>query len=263
MPGRISHTEFQSYLRETLGTSAVLKDAGKRGQVDPGDVLVYRKDGRLVRTTLGKTRFAQGNMQLSIVRAARAFDKAGVSFASKSGEDRVNKDLWWMGFGGRMGVRAHVKPSDAINDIFKNGEKYSMECATATMVILYKGILDRIGPVDFDREFSRLRIFRWDEPHKSYEAVKREGDLPGFMPGDHTYFKNPDFHPAHSAWQGENVIYLGDGQYFGHGVGIKTEAELLSTLNSLRKDNARVSAFRDDFEVRIDHRRIAKLDLHP
>jgi len=154
-----------------------------------------------------------------------------------------------MGYGGKMGVRQGVKPSDAINDIFKNGSKYGMECATGTMVIMYKGILDTIGPADFDRAFAKTRLFRWDIKDDDFKAAEKQGKLPGFWPGDHTYFKNPDFDPANSAFQGENVIYLGGGQYFGHGLGIVSEKGVIDSLNDLRKPGAKKTAVRDDFEL--------------
>ncbi len=258
---KLGHTSFQNLLKEVYGSSLVLKDAGKKGVVDPGDILVFTdKGGRLVKTRLGKTRYEQARMQLLVVNAARQFAAAGVAFSGSSREDKVNQRLWWMGYGGKMGVRQGTRPSEALNDIFKNGRLYGMECATATLVILYKAILDRIGPKDFDVAFAKTRLFRWEIEDDDFKKAKRTGKLPGFWPGDHTYFKNPEFDPSNSAFQGENVIYLGKGEYFGHGLGIVTERELIDSLNSLRRPGARKSAFRDDFELRIDPKTIAKLD---
>lgn len=264
--GKVVHSraEVESALKEVYGPSAVLRDAGMPGKVDPADVFIYRNGkGKLVKTTLGKTRYQQAQMQLNVVKAARAFHAAGVSFSGSSKTDKVNKELWWMGYGGKMGVRQGVRPSDAINDIFKHGDKYGMECATATMVILYKGILDTIGPKDFDRAFEKTRLFRWDIKDDDFKAAEKQGKLPGFWPGDHTYFKNPDFDPSNSAFQGENVIYLGGGQYFGHGLGIVSEQGVIDSLNELRRPGARRSAYRDDFELRLDGGTIAKLDIDP
>ncbi len=259
-----SHAETEKMLKEVYGPSAVLRDAGMPGKVDPADVFVYRNGkGKLVKTTLGKTRHQQAAIQLNVVKAAKAFHAAGVNFAGSSKQDKVNQDLWWMGYGGKMGVRQGVKPSDAINDIFKNGSKYGMECATATMVILYKGILDTIGPKDFDTAFAKTRLFRWDIKDDDFKKAERVGKLPGFWPGDHTYFKNPEFDPANSAFQGENVIYLGDGQYFGHGLGVVSEQGVIDSLNGLRRSGATKTAYRDDFELRLDGKTIAMLDLDP
>ena len=264
--GKVTHSraEVEALLKEVYGPSVELRDAGMPGRVDPADVFVYRNGkGTLVRTKLGTTRYHQAQIQLNVVKAARAFHAAGVNFSGSSKTDKVNQELWWMGYGGKMGVRQGVKPSDALNDIFQNGPKYGMECATGTLVVLYKGILDTIGPADFDRAFAKTRLFRWDIKDDDFQKAELHGNLPGYWPGDHTYFKNPDFDPAHSAFQGENVIYLGQGMYFGHGLGIVSEREVISSLNSLRRPGATTSAFRDGFELRLDGRRIAKLDVDP
>ncbi len=255
---------FQNILKEVYGPSAVLRDAGIKGQVDPGDVLIFTdKGGKLVKTRLGKNRYEQARMQLAVVKAARDFAAAGVAFSGSSRTDKVNKALWWMGFGGKMGVRQGVRESEAINDIFVHGSSYGMECATATLVILYKAILDRIGPKDFDEAFAKTRLFRWEIEDDDFKKAKRVGKLPGFWPGDHTYFKNPDFDPSNSAFQGENVIYLGNGEYFGHGIGLVTERQLIEGLNGLRRPGARRSAFRDDFELRLAGNAVAALDKRP
>lgn len=264
--GKVTHSraEVESLLKEVYGPSAALRDAGMPGQVDPADVFVYRNGtGKLVTTKLGKTRHQQAQLQLNIVKAAKAFHAAGVNFSGSSKTDKVNQELWWMGYGGKMGVRQGVKPSDALNDIFKNGSKYGMECATGTLVVLYKGILDTIGPNDFDRAFAKTRMFRWNIKDDDFVKAEQVGNLPGYWPGDHTYFKNPEYDPAHSAFQGENVIYLGGGMYFGHGLGIVSEREVVSSLNNLRRPGATRSAFRDDFELRLDGRKIAALDVDP
>lgn len=77
--GKVKPTvaEAEKMLKEVYGPSAVLKDAGLKGQLDPADVFVYRNGkGKLVKTTLGKTRTQQVNMQSNIVKAARAFHAA-------------------------------------------------------------------------------------------------------------------------------------------------------------------------------------------
>ena len=70
-----------------------------------------------------------------------------------------------------------------------------------------------------------------------------------------------EFDPSNSAFQGENVIYLGNGQFFGHGLGVMSEREVIDGLNGMRRWGATKSAHRDDFELRLDPKRIAKLDV--
>ncbi len=261
---KFSTNDFQKYLKETLGASATLVDGkkGLKGIADPGDVLVYKNSkGKVVKTTLGETRFEQGQLQLAIVKAAKDFWNAGVDFSGKWNTDRVNDQFWWKNYSGKMGVRMGQSPSEAITDIFKHGDKYAFECATATMVILHKAILDVVGPKDFDAKFDHFKLFRWQIKDADFLAAEKVGQLPGYQPGDHTYFKNPQFDPSNSAFQGENVIYLGDGQYFGHGIGLVSEQELVNDLNDLRAPNATKSAYRDNFELRLNAKKLAKLDI--
>ena len=258
--------EYNRILKEVFGEDAVLRDKpnGKLpGHVDAGDTFEYVKDGRRVKTTLGKTRFEQARMNAHVVKAAREMAASGADFSGRSADDRANKDLWWMGYGGKLGVRQNVKSSDAIKDVFENGDKYAFECATGNLLVYYKAILDRIGPEDFDREFPKLRLFRWDIKDDDLLAAEKTGKFKDHWPGDHNYFSNPDFAPEHSAWQGENTIYLGGGEYFGHGIGIESGDSILSTLNSLRKEGARKKAYLNPSAVRLDGSVIAKLDQEP
>ena len=64
-----------------------------------------------------------------------------------------------------------------------------------------------------------------------------------YIPGDCRYFKNPDVNPLTPEWQGENAIDLGNGTYYGHGIGIKTAEEIIDALNSRRISEDSVSAY--------------------
>ena len=55
-------------------------------------------------------------------------------------------------------------------------------------------------------------------------------------------------------WNGENVIYLGDGKYFGHPFGISDKPTILAYLNSVRRTdipNPR-RAYLSPSQVRLD-----------
>ncbi len=258
---------FESILREVYGKDAKLSDrarVGVPGHVDVGDRFEYVKNGRKVVTRLGKDRYEQALLNAHIVKAARDLDAAGVSFSGRSADDRVNKKLWWMGYGGKMGVRQGVKSSDAVRDVFENGDAYAFECATGNLLVYYKAILDRIGPEDFDEKFPKLRLFRWELKDDDLKKAEKQGKVDKLWPGDHVYFDNPDFDPANSAWQGENTIYLGNDEYFGHGLGIHTKREVIDSLNSLRKPGARRSAKPDLGHVlRLKGGVIGALDASP
>ncbi|MBO1915271.1 hypothetical protein J4G37_61890, partial [Microvirga sp. 3-52] len=44
-------------------------------------------------------------------------------------------------------------------------------------------------------------------------------------------------------WRGENAVDLGDGTFFGHGVGIQTDEEMIRILNKSRKRESTQSAY--------------------
>ena len=104
----------------------------------------------------------------------------------------------------------------------------------------YKAILDSIDHETFNRLFPDL--FLWDGYYDEDLALTKRmhADL---IPGDIRYFKNPEFDPEHPEWQGENTIYLGNGDYFGHGIGIAKADDMVRTLNQKRRPGASESAY--------------------
>jgi protein-glutamine gamma-glutamyltransferase len=44
-------------------------------------------------------------------------------------------------------------------------------------------------------------------------------------------------------WQGENAIDMGDGTYYGHGIGIRDEETMIKILNRFRVKGSNVSAY--------------------
>jgi len=89
---RTARTEVESMLKEVYGPSAVLRDAGMPASRPRRRVHLQERQGKLVKTTLGKTRYSRRRIQLNIVKAARAFDAAGVNFSGSSKTDKVNKN---------------------------------------------------------------------------------------------------------------------------------------------------------------------------
>jgi protein-glutamine gamma-glutamyltransferase len=149
-----------------------------------------------------------------------------------------------------------MPPHKALEDIFKRGSEYTFECATAITIVHYKAMLDLLGPKDFDRICSDLRIGAWvneDHLHRyksiTGSAVDATPDRRASLDvGDYGYFKNWDVSEAGFAagWQGENVIYLGDGRFYGHPFGVTTEDEIVASLNGERKaGSTRPASFLD------------------
>lgn len=134
-------------------------------------------------------------------------------------------------------LRTNVLPSDAIKDIYQNGKEYGFECSTAIVVLFYYAVLQSIEENAFNQLFSHLLVWDWSYDDDLGVVTKVGTD---FIPGDVLYFYNPDF--VNPVWIGENVVFLGDKKYFGHGIGMGTAEEMIEALNTLRKKDATRSA---------------------
>lgn len=172
----------------------------------------------------------------NIIEASLKLKDSGVTFTSFT-YSKFNPFYWTKVAKGYL-LNPNVLPSDAINDIFENGSEYGFECSTAMVVIFYKAVLDSIRVADFNYLFGGMLVWIWNyDPDLS--IITLEGSE--FIPGDVVYFMNPDFDKP--IWRGENAVYLGNGLYYGHGIGIGTAEEMINALNTLRKKGSFTSAY--------------------
>ncbi|NOU92586.1 protein-glutamine gamma-glutamyltransferase [Paenibacillus sp. LMG 31456] len=182
-------------------------------------------------------------VRTQIVESARLLSKSGVRFADFK-HSKCNEAFWDRNDKGGFELKKGVAPHDGIKDIFNNGRLYAFECATAVVLVLYKAILESIGPKQFDVLFSDLLLYDW---HYSSNLHLKERTHPeDAVAGDLLYFNNPDFDPATPWWRGENVVKLEKDLYYGHGIGIKTAEEFIAKLNSFRKPKSTQSASLSD-----------------
>lgn len=149
---------------------------------------------------------------------------------------KFNSVYWLKTSRGYM-LKPNVLPSDAIKDIFHNGKEYGFECSTAIVLIFYYAVLQSIDEIAFNRLFNHLLVWDWSYDEDLGIITKVGSD---FIPGDVMYFYNPDY--DNPVWIGENVVFLGEDKYFGHGIGIGTAEETIKALNTLRKEGATRSA---------------------
>lgn len=145
--------------------------------------------------------------------------------------------MYWLKTSRGYILKPNVLPSDAIKDIFHNGKEYGFECTTAIVVIFYYAVLQSIEERAFNRLFNHLLVWDWSYD-EDLGIITRVGS--DFIPGDVMYFYNPDY--DNPVWIGENVVFLGEDKYFGHGIGIGTAEETIKALNTLRKEGATRSA---------------------
>ncbi|MEX2460702.1 MAG: protein-glutamine gamma-glutamyltransferase [Paenibacillaceae bacterium] len=182
-------------------------------------------------------------LRAKIIGAARALLASKADFASFK-RSRCNWKYWIRTVQGGFQMRPNVVPAAAIRDIYVSGGLYAFECATAMLIVLYKAMLDTIGEAQFNSLFDNLLLWDWNFDSDLHLITIDKRDEA--FPGDILYFKNPDVSPDTPEWQGENVVKLANNLYYGHGIGNKTEQQMIVELNGHRKPNSRLSAYLKD-----------------
>ncbi|NLM84555.1 MAG: protein-glutamine gamma-glutamyltransferase [Clostridiales bacterium] len=191
----------------------------------------------------------------AIVKAAEDLSRSGLRFAVFS-KSYANPDYWTRRSDGGFLLKTGVKASDAIRDIFKNGRLYGTECATAMPIVYFKALLDVFGDEAFNKMFSTIYLMNWRYLPAELSMTGRMQKTKTYLPGDRRYITNPDVDPQTPEWQGENVIDLGNGRYYGHGMGRRTIDEIVRALNQNRFAGARREAYLLDTVGRPDFRRL-------
>lgn len=198
-------------------------------------------------------------LRKQLVQAAYALDDSGAEFAVFK-KSRCNEQYWLRKDNGGFLLRPDTSPAAGLRDIFFQGRKYAFECTTAVMIMCYKALLECIGEPTFNRLFADLYL--WDGHYDKDLALTRRPSSDN-LAGDIRYFKNPDFDPKHSEWQGENAIDLGNGTYFGFGIGIKTAEEMIRELNLKRFPGAQNSAYLMDDAIFPNFKTLAQYNQDP
>jgi len=200
-----------------------------------------------------------------ICNAAWALNKSGMAFALFA-NTRCNEEYWnrTSNGGWRLRSAGEITPADAIRDIFKNGGLYATECATAMGIVYYKALCEVYGDDLFNKTFNSIYLMDWDIRDPLLMKVGHIERVTQLLPGDRAYFANPDHSPELPQWQGENVIVLGDGMYYGHGIGAADAERIIKSLNSRRRsgDNIR-SAYLMDSAGRPDFDKLAAVAQSP
>ncbi|WP_446898466.1 protein-glutamine gamma-glutamyltransferase [Clostridium sp. LBM24168] len=199
----------------------------------------------------------ESNLRKNIVNAAIGLDRSGLSFRTFR-KSECNEDYWKRTRQGGFLLKSGVKPSSAINDIYENGGEYGTECATAMVIVYYKACLDSFGGRLFDAVFPEIYLMNWQNIDRNL-GLTTVDNVENPLPGDCRYFRNPQVSPLTPEWQGENVIDLGQGMYYGHGIGITTGREIIDALNSNRVLGATQSAYLLDSVTRPDFEHLSHI----
>ncbi len=189
------------------------------------------------------------NLRAKTVEAAQALNRSGMDFAVFH-ESRCNETYWVRKDNGGFLLRDGVSPAAAIRDIFQNGRKYGTECATAMVIVFYGALLNVYGDTLFNRTFPSIYLMNWNRMDPLLQSVGIPKDVQALVIGDRGYFNNPDVNPQTPEWQGENVIVLPGGLYYGHGIGITTAENIIAALNGNRKNGAQRTAYLMDAAAR-------------
>ncbi len=249
MNGQIDR--YQSALRTHL-KDARLIDANFDGTLDAGDKL-WSKDagGKVSVTTIEPALLDRVKIGGAMIGAAEEMDRAGHDFALIK-DHTFNAKYWKPTGGGTFALQAGVKPSTAFDDIFNNPGAYKFECATALVITQYKAMRELLGPQDFDRVASKLKIGPWQSESTLDRSITITGSTSeataakkaSLKAGDYGYFQNWDVSDdgREAGWQGENVIYLGDGKFYGHPFGVASEQTIVDHLNTQRTPGSTRSA---------------------
>ncbi len=247
-------------VKELYGKDAVVVDnnaAGIAGKIDARDAVEFTdQNGQRVRRVIGDKQFRELQMRTHTVEGAKILDQAkkagrGMGFQPDMNNPKVNEQFWNVGPNGQVSLKPGVPPSAAIDDVFANPQNYALDCAAAAHLVGLRAIRQTIGAGDFNRSHANLSLKGWQASRQgqgpagsiNHVTGTPEGRANGApRPGDLGYIKNPDNISA--AWQGENVIYLGNGQYFGHPGGIKSKDDWVGWINqNARKPDATRSAY--------------------
>ena len=198
------------------------------------------------------------SLRREIVDAARALNRSGLSFAVFH-KSECNPAYWNRTSNGGFRLKNGVNPSDAIKDIFTNGRQYATECASAMVIVYYGALLALLPKETFNRLFPSIYLMNWHGLNPLLRETGTPKKVADILLGDRCYFRNPQVDPKTPELQGENVIVLPNGLYYGHGMGITNAAQIIRILNANRKEDATQSAyFMEDSAARPNFKRLAQ-----
>lgn len=181
------------------------------------------------------------SLRNAVVESAKELNDSDVEFKTFY-KSKCNNKFWIKNKDGGFLLKENVDAYDAINDIFDNSLKYGTECATAMIIIYYRALTKLMPKTMFNNIYTSIELMNWQNVDYKL-GVNYYEKVIDFMPGDCVYFKNPDVNSKTPEWQGENTINLGDGTYFGHGMGIMTGEKIINKLNKHRKKHSNTSAY--------------------
>lgn len=245
-------------ISDSIITSDSIIDYYERNSIERKIINIIASSSKIYKyNSLNELKF-EINLRKNIIIASRELNDSNMTFEIFR-EARCNTNYWNLTEEGGFLLKDGAIPSAAIKDIYINGSKYGTECATAMVIVYYKALLNIFPENLFNELFSKIHLMNWHYIDKNLASIGYMENAEDYLPGDRRYFKNPDVNPRTPEWQGENVIDLGNGSYYGHGIGIKNSDQIIAKLNSRRKSGATRSAVLLDSVGRPDFKYLAKI----
>ncbi len=242
-----------------LLNAAALAEQFEQGSTERAALDILRQSDEVYTyETLDELQF-ELRLRAEIVKAATALGRSRMDFAVFR-DSRANERYWSRRADGGFVLRRDVSATEAVHDIFEHGSKYATECATAMQIVYVKALMEVLPRETFDRVFRGLVLMNWHDITPVLRETGRMRRYADYLPGDRRYFTNPDVDPETPEWQGENVIDLGGGRYYGHGIGTYDAETIVRALNGNRHDGDDVeTAYLMDAAGRPNFRRLAAL----
>ncbi|TYS73379.1 protein-glutamine gamma-glutamyltransferase [Rossellomorea aquimaris] len=183
----------------------------------------------------------------NIIESAKEMSESKVVFTTFQ-YAACNPAYWDLTAAGGFRLRQDVRPSEAVQDIYRNSALYAFECATACVIIFYHAVLKSISPSAFNSLFQDIYLYSWHaDPDLGVNTFY--GDH--YLPGDVVYFNNPDYSAENPWYRGVNAVVLEDGQFFGHGFGISSSDQIIEFLNEVRSPDSNQPAYLANLVTRL------------
>jgi protein-glutamine gamma-glutamyltransferase len=195
-------------------------------------------------------------MRKSIVAAALDLHHSHISFKVFR-KSKCNSDFWnRTNEGGFISINGN-STFEAVKDIYVHSSQYGTECSTAMVIVYLKSLTDIFPEELFNKLFPEIYLMNWQHLDPDLGIIDFS-NLSDYLPGDGRYFKNPDVNPLTPEWQGENVFDLGDGYFYGHGIGKETADGMIKELNKNRTRDSNESAYLMDSAKRQNFKSLAQ-----
>jgi hypothetical protein len=184
------------------------------------------------------------------------------------------KSQYWQptadGFGITLSAEGLKAPKQAILDLTHDSSQSRFDCNTALQVIYLASIIDVLDGEVFDRNFRTIELNGGTSEMKAIWLVRKEGapqqeitkrPYPAYYPGDWMKIKCPWGVGAHN---GENVIYICPGYYYGFPGGTKSYLQWVWEISSWKKErtlgiNERPDIHLEDHARRVDFQKLQNM----